>query len=41
VRSALADGPLTDLRQALGADTCPQVRVELEPSTRGRARSLA
>lgn len=40
-RRALAEGPLTDLRQALGADTCPPVTVELEPSTRGQARSLA
>jgi len=40
-RRGLAEGPLTDLRQALGADTCPHVTVELEPSTRGRARSLA
>ncbi len=41
VRRALAEGPLTDLRRALGSETGPQVRVELEPSTRGRARSLA
>ena len=40
VRQQLAAGPLTDLRHALGDDT-PEVLVELEPSTRGRARVVA
>lgn len=38
-RQALADGPLTELRQVLG-EACPPVVVELEPSTRGSSREL-
>jgi hypothetical protein len=41
VRSALAAGPLTELRQVLGTDTAPRLRVELEPSSRGSSRSVA
>lgn len=40
-RRALGDGPLTDLRRVLGEAGCPQVRVELEPSTKGNGRVLA
>jgi hypothetical protein len=41
-RRCLAEGPLIELRQALGDDRCPPVRVELAPSTKGMAdRALA
>lgn len=41
VRRLLATGPLTDLRHVLGESTCPDVVVELEPTTRGSSRSVA
>ncbi len=41
VRRALAHGPLTDLRTVLGGMPWPDVRVELEPSTKGSARAVA
>lgn len=40
VRRALADGPLTELRTVLGGQSWPDVRVELEPSSKGSARSV-
>jgi hypothetical protein len=40
-RRELGEGPLTDLRRVLGEAACPQVRVELEPSTKGNGRVLA
>lgn len=40
-RQALADGPLTELRAVLGGLEWPQVQVELEPSTRGSARTVS
>lgn len=40
-RRALADGPLSELRAVLGGLEWPQVEVELEPSTRGSARSVS
>jgi hypothetical protein len=39
-RQALADGPLADLRRVLGDASWPDVRVELEPSTKGSGRVL-
>lgn len=41
VRRQLTTGPLTDLRHVLGESTCPDVVVELEPTTRGSSRSVA
>lgn len=41
VRRQLATGPLTDLRHVLGEATCPDIAVELEPTTRGSSRSVA
>jgi hypothetical protein len=39
-RRALADGPLADLRRLLGETATPDVRIELEPSTKGNGRVL-
>ncbi len=41
VRRQLTTGPLTDLRHVLGESICPDVVVELEPTTRGSSRSVA
>lgn len=41
VRTALAEGPLSDLRTVLGGLSWPEVHVDLEPSTRGSARTVA
>jgi hypothetical protein len=40
-RQQLAQGPLSELRRTLGEQTCPDVRVELEPSTKGSSRVVA
>jgi len=38
-RQQLTDGPVRELLQALG-ENCPPLVVELEPSTKGRARAV-
>jgi hypothetical protein len=40
-RRTLAEGPLADLRSALGGTDWPAVVVELEPSRKGDARAVA
>ncbi|MCY7365538.1 MAG: alkaline shock response membrane anchor protein AmaP [Frankiaceae bacterium] len=41
VRRALAHGPLAELRTVLGGLSWPDVRVELEPTSKGSARAVA